>query len=466
MKNFVKEERKEFFNLFKMVWKRKFSKKGYTGIAAKNSIYQTSTLFISKFGSFFITIFLARILMPELFGLYSLALATILFIAGIFELGIPSTMIKFVSDSLSKNRKSKAKSYFFNLFKIKAILIFSASIVLLLLSKILANNYYQKPIYLALIAGSFYIICTGFIGFFTSLFQSINNFKRPFYQEIIFQISRLIFVPLATIYILHTFESQEKILFFLILTLSLIYLVSFFYLAFFAFKKIDFFHVSKERLDSKEKKLVRHFILITSATAFSTVFLGHIDVIILGKYVLPEYLGYYQAAFGLIGGIRPIITLAPVLFPLFNMLKGKRLEKGFSRSVKLSLLISLAAFLGVFFLAKYLVLIVYGKEYLLAVNILRLLSLLLIAAPISAIYANYFFVKNKPEVMAKHLISSTILNVILNFVFAIWLIRYSQYYVLLGVGFATVFSRFVYLSQLFFKRKRYLSPKSKNIKTN
>ena len=155
---------------------------GYTGLAMKNSTYQFATTFVSKIGSIIFTIILARILMPELFGLYSLALATIIMFSSFFELGIPTVMIQKVSKSLSKKQDSKAKAYFKYLLKVKIIFVFISIIFILLASSFLANDYYNKPIFLALLAGAFYILSTGFIGFFTSLLQSINNFKVIFYQ--------------------------------------------------------------------------------------------------------------------------------------------------------------------------------------------------------------------------------------------------------------------------------------------
>ena len=67
--------------IFSRIRRRDFS--GNSGQAIKNSTFQLATNLVAKIGSLFFTIIIARLLMPELFGLYSLALATILMFSAI-----------------------------------------------------------------------------------------------------------------------------------------------------------------------------------------------------------------------------------------------------------------------------------------------------------------------------------------------------------------------------------------------
>ena len=82
--------------------KRNFS--GNTGQAIKNSGWTTATILVSKIGSLIFTIITARLLMPELFGLYSLALSTISLFALFSDLGIGQSLIKFVVSSRSEKK--------------------------------------------------------------------------------------------------------------------------------------------------------------------------------------------------------------------------------------------------------------------------------------------------------------------------------------------------------------------------
>jgi len=84
--SFIKQEKTEFINIFRKNKKRDFL--GNEGMAIKNSSFQISKTIIAKAGGLLFTILLARALMPELFGLYSLALSTIFLFMGFIDMGI------------------------------------------------------------------------------------------------------------------------------------------------------------------------------------------------------------------------------------------------------------------------------------------------------------------------------------------------------------------------------------------
>jgi len=456
--------KKELLGLINMVRKRDF--KGYTGIAVKNSIYQIAKTTVAKIGSLLFTIILARILMPELFGLYSLVLATIIMISSFFNIGIETTMVRFISKSLGEGKKSKAKGHFTYLFKLKIVLIIFSASLLFLLSKFLANNYYNKPIFLALLAGSFYLLCIGLIGFFTNLFQSFNDFKPLFFQEIFFQVLKFVIVPLITLYAIKNFASQELILFTIIFSLSLVYLASLIFISIFAFKKMNFLHIKQKKLTKKEKSKTNKFILIVFSTSLSGFFFAYIDMIMLGHFVLAEFIGFYQAAKAILSSLIPLITFSAVFFPIFSRIKGEQLERGFRKSIKATFILSSIFFLGTLIFAPLAIGIVYGKDYALASNLLRMFSFLILVTPLIALYTSYFVAKGKPGVVTKFLIPSTILNIILNYFLISWLINYSNFLAVVGATIATIISKYTFFALLVLKRRKDLSPKSDNVKTN
>ena len=111
---FLEEEKGDFRKVFRRIRRRNFS--GDTGQAVKNSSYQLTQNIVMKFGSLIFTIILARLLMPEKMGIYSLALSTIVLFAAFSDLGIGSAIITYISKN--KNNSKKAKSYWRTLFKI------------------------------------------------------------------------------------------------------------------------------------------------------------------------------------------------------------------------------------------------------------------------------------------------------------------------------------------------------------
>jgi len=452
--DFFEKEENEIKNIWYRIKNRDFS--GNTGLAIKNSIYQFSTSLLSKIGSFVFTIILARLLLPELFGLYSLTLSTILIFVAFSDLGIGQTLIRFISKEVGK-RESQIKPYLLYLGKIKLMLIIISSLLLLISANYLANNFYKKPIFLALLVGVLYIIFFQVFGFLQTIIISSNNFKPIFKRELIFQISRITLVPLAIVLATKTSLTNEKNLMIIIFFLAISFFLTSIFL-FFDAKKI-FSKILKtektKKLTQRQIKSVNKFLLATATLAFSGIFFANIDRVMLGVFVPEEFIGFYTAAFNLIGALIPITGFAAiVLLPIFSRLKGKRLEAGFKKSIKITLIISIAALLGIVIFTNFSILIVYGKNYLPAVNILRILSILLIALPTSGIYTTYLISQGHPQTVAKLLIIATILNVFLNYILITSLLPYGNIQAVYGAVIATLISQFFYLGGLVWSKRK------------
>ncbi len=447
----IRQEEKDIREIWRRIRKRDFS--GNTGLAVKNSIYQFSITLIAKIGSLIFIIILARMLMPELFGLYSLALSTILIFAVFSNLGIGQVLIRFVSREFRRN-KEKAKSYVLYLGKLKSLLVLISILILVISAKFISNSYYQKPLFLALIAGSLYILFTSITRFLQALLMASNYFKGLFYKEIIFQMVRLILIPLLILFSLKQLFSNESILFFIILGLSFSYLIASVFLFIFSKNKLKYLTEKERKISSLEKKKVNKFILPISITAITAVFFGYIDIIMLGRFVLPEYIGYYGAALSLALSIPALITFSIVLLPIFSRMKNQQLERGFKKVFSITLSLSLISFLFVLFLSSFIINFIYGVEYASSINILRFFSLLLISAPIISIYNSYFIARGKPIILAKFLVISLIVNIILNLL-AIFLLKdYGSLFVVYGITGATIFSRWFYMFSLILMKRR------------
>lgn len=451
MTSTVKKEGEEIKDILNRIRKRDF--RGYAGLATKNSIYVFLSNLVGRIGSFLFVIILARLLMPELFGLYSLALATILLFAGFSELGIAQTFVKFISKELGEGKNKKAKAYAYYLLKIKLILMSLVVVLLAASAKFISQDYYNKPIFYALIAGGLYIIFLGLASIFYYFFQSTNDFKIVFYKEIFFQVVRIIFVPLIVLYSLRYVSSAEIIVLILILGLSFVWFLTFLFLVPFAKKKMYFLKAKTERLSQKEKKKTQKFLLQLLVLGFSGLFFAQIDMIFLGRFVLPTFIGYYAVAISLVGSLGPLIAFAAVFLPIFTRLKGKRLEEGFKKTIRITFFLSLGLFILTIIIAPFFIKIFYGQDYLSSISLLRLLSPLIISIPLISMYTVYFIARGKLKIVTNWLIVSTIMNIILNYFLIIWLIDYSQMAAVFGVSIATLLSRYFYLGILIKSRR-------------
>jgi O-antigen/teichoic acid export membrane protein len=234
------------------------------------------------------------------------------------------------------------------------------------------------------------------------------------------------------------------------IALSLSYILSLIYL-YVAKPKFSFVRP----LNTKEKEETKKLIIPLTATVISGMFFGYIDTIVLGRFVDSTYIGYYSAAMALAGSVGSIIGFSSAIFPIFSRLSGERLRLGLKKAIAVSLPISVLALIGTILLSKYVILIVYGKSFLPAVPVLLALSAILIIDPLIAIYTNYHIVIKNQFFIAKTLLFTTVLNIILNVVFIYFAVKYfSPEVALIAASIAIILARGIYLLQLIFKNKQ------------
>jgi len=385
----IQEEEKFVSSIFRRFKKREF--KGTEGQVIKNSTYHLARTLIAKVGSLIFTILIARMLLPELFGLYTLAISTILIFTAFSDLGIGPAVETFLSRTLGEGKETKAKAYFRILLKYKFVLVSITSLILIGSSYFISNTYYHKPIFFALITGTLYLIAVSFLSFIESTFKATNNFKYPFYKEMIFQVLRLAIIPLAILFLMKYSFSNQTIVAAIIFVLSISYFLSLLFLFIFSRKQMPFLNTLKIALTKKEKSKLKIFIFPLAATVLSGVFFGYIDTIMLGRFVSGEFIGYYGSSFSLIGSASVILGfVGGGLLPIFSRLKGNSLERAFRKTAIFTFLISFVGATITFLFSSLIIKIVYGASYLPSVLLLKLFSILLIIFPLTAIYDCYF----------------------------------------------------------------------------
>jgi len=449
--NFIQEEGRDLKNIFNRFKRKDFS--GNTGQAIKNSSYHFGTVFIGKIMALIFTAILARILMPELFGLYSLTLGTIFIFSSFSNLGLDSAIIKFISSSLGKNNPSDAKAYINYLLKIKIYLVLIFSFILLVLAKFLAITYYQKPIFLGLILGPAIIIFLGIISFLESTLRASNNFRIIFFKEAFFQSTRIIMVLFVFFTLVKFSSSISKSLFLIILSISLAYILTAI-LLFLLSKKELLLKVKKKSLKNREKRTVLKFIFPLSLVILSTLLYGYVDMFMLGHFVEAPFIGFYGGAILVVSSIYALTSFAIVFLPIFSRLKLSALERSFKKTKRITFTISIVLFIGTFIFAPMIIRIIFGEAYASATPILRILSFLLICNPLNALYDTYFTAKGKTVLLAKWYVFSMFFNIILNYFLITWLLKYGSLPAVLGASVATLISRYFLLGGLTYFKKR------------
>ena len=449
-KGFIEEE-SDIKTVFTRITKRDFS--GNTGLAIKNSAYQFSSNIVNKFGSLIFVIILARIVLPETFGLYNLAFSTIMFFYVFSDLGVNQAVIYFSSKNLHKD-KAKAKAYINHLFKIKFFLALISSIILIALAKVISDSYYNKPIFLALIAGSFYLFFTSVQSFYMTLSQSNNNFRNPLIKDVFFQISKIVLIPAILLYINTLKIDSSSIVSTIFFILGVTSLFSMLLIFFLSTKDIKLKGIKTATLSSMEKRKITKFIIKIALITSSVMLLGNIDKIIIGPFVPSEFVGYYSAAFSMVNASAFLIVFSDVFFPLFLRMKGNQLKRAFEKSVKTTFLLSFLLFIFLLIFATPLIRFIFGENYLQSISMLRMLALLAIFFPLIEIYTSYIISKGKLEKITKLILFIVIISVALPLIFVKVFLNQGHNAAVLGLILGLLASKAVHLGLLIWISRR------------
>jgi len=112
---------------------------------------------------------------------------------------------------------------------------------------------------------------------------------------------------------------------------------------------------------------------------------------------------------------------------------------------------------GVLCLGNHLLRLIYGYEYLPAAIPLSIFALLIFEMPISANLKALFYARENPKQVVKTIFFAVILNVVLDIIFIVFLLRVSAIWAITGVAAATVISRMFILISLSVAARKKLS---------
>ena len=435
---------------------KKVNSQNLSEIAIKGSIYNLASLISLKLGGFAFTIIIARLLLPELFGVYALALSIITIALTFTDLGIATTSLRYISDSIGKGNKKRGRSYGRFFIKRKLMFVLTAIVILFGISKYLSFTIYNNPLlYYPLLFSCLFILSESFREFFGVFFVAIKDLKSLVFFDLFSQISKITFSIIAIL--IFTTELKVSGLFLAFFLSSFLTLL----ISFTALIKRD-----KESLIGKVERInksqVNNYWKFMAIATLSIAFFGSIDTLMLGAFVSTEYLGYYRVSMSLILTVASLFPLSAIFLPIFTQIHQKRFIRGFQKTIRYILIFSIPATAGIIFISKHLIFLIYGSLYLPAISSFYFLSLLIITTPLIGLYSTILESKEKPKIVGNAVLISLVANVVLNYI-AIKLFISNPLEVIAGVGFATAISRLLLLGILIFYSEKGLGIKIKGI---
>ena len=409
----------------------------------KNSFWSFATGAISRVGALIFSVLLARILLPEGFGIYSIVISIAMVAYTFADLGIGQTLTRYLSYSLAKE-KNKAYSYYFYLLKLKFLLALVSSGALLLLSYPLSFFVFKNPsMFLPLVLSSVYTFILSFDLFYTQVFYSVEKFKYLTIKEIINQASKILLsIPLFYLAIL---SYRLYGVFFILILSSLVLLAYSFH-----YSKIIFPQLKKKNIVPIDKKRVIKFFSSLIFISISGIFLASIDTFLLGIFLKPEFVGYYKAAFSLINGIVGLLSSANIIFlPLFTKLEKSALYLFLNQIIKRISIIIIPSTFGILALGNYFIKFFYGSLYMPATFPLYVFSFLIFPMVLINIFSYFFAAKEKPEIFAKISMITCLISGILILLFVKIFSLVSPLLAIVSVAFAVLISWTFYFLMLY-----------------
>ncbi len=406
---------------------------------SKSSFSNLLTSLIAKAGNLIFTIILARILMPDKFGMFSILISIVTIAFTIFDLGINQTFVKFYSEKNNIGEK-EAHQYYLYLRKIKlkttVLSLLSLAILSYPLSKYLFNN---EELFIPLLLSSMYLFTLLIDSFYSHFFIAVKKLNNNLIKETINQLSRILIVILIFLFL------DEK--YYLLGAVFSIIISSFLSIVYVLFnkntnQKFNSFY-PEHVIDKKE---ILKFSLFVALVNIANSLLFYLDSIILGIFVEPSYVGYYRTAFSLVLGITglcmsPVLIILPYLLEL-NLKKQIKILRTYT---KLIALFTIPSSFALIVLGKYFIILFFGRAYLLAYYPLAILSLLIFPqVMVSGLFYNIFASKNSPKLFFREILITTLLNILLNLIVVTLLIRVSQTHAVIGASLACFISWMFY----------------------
>ncbi len=143
---------------------------------AKNTFYNFTTLLVGNLSGLFLAILLARILKPENFGIYSLALVIANLSIALSTLGIDNAVVRYISFYHGRNDVNALRSHFKHFLKVKMVATVIVATSLILLSGILASIFGDERLRMPFILAGAVVFLASISNLFASFSRGLQRF--------------------------------------------------------------------------------------------------------------------------------------------------------------------------------------------------------------------------------------------------------------------------------------------------
>ncbi|MGL5051362.1 MAG: flippase [Fusobacteriaceae bacterium] len=392
------------------------------GKIVKNYLYNIVIVFTNIVFPILLFPYASRVLTPEYYGKYSYAISIASYFVAIANLGVQAYGMRELS-KVRNDEKIKLKTKFSELFILTIISSLISSIIYLILIFNVTSIYLEKKLFIA-------VGITIFLSFMNLdyLFVALENHKRRTLRLVVTRGISLIF--LFTL----VREPKDYIVFACVIILPEVFVkvVDLIYIKEYITLKINFDNV---------KKHLYPMLIIFFSILSQTVYMN-VDSTMLGAMKDELSVGYYSVAIKMSKIIIPLVgSLGIVLSPrIIENIKNNNkilIYKDMNLYLSFILFITFPATFLMGLLAKEMIVMLSGENYIISVLPMRVMLPIVIFISISGFVASQVLIPTNNE---KKVLKVSIMGLISNLSLNLFLI---PKYGMLGAGIATVISEFL-----------------------
>lgn len=325
-----------------------------------------------------LTVILARLLDPDSYGLFFLGISVLTIGKLISTWGIAKSASRFIAE-YKEGDDGQIPHILRIAFVYNVVLISIVSLAFVVGGEQIAVFIGTPELGSMLVYGSLFIVFSTLTVFVTQAFQGFEEIKTASSFKILNKVGRLI---LVIAFLVAGFEVVGALAGY-ILSFAIVSVTGLIYLYYTKYRSID-----STPVETNLRRRIRNYSVPIAFTQSAHIIDHHIDKVLLGFFVGPAAVGFYTIGKQIVKMLQtPMSALGFTLSPTYGAQKAKGNDETarriFETTLSQSLIFYIPATTGLILVAEPTVKLIFGNDYLGAVPVLRILSILIILQSIT-----------------------------------------------------------------------------------
>ena len=348
--------------------------------------WNVSSSLLGQFIGFLRSVTLARILAPEDFGLFAMALTVVTAADALTTIGLDRTII-----ANQFQTRAELEAHLDTVWAAELIRRIIVALVVSLSAFPMAQFYRQSDLKIIIPILACANVVQGFQNIGLVLLQKEINFRRVFWFDLTTNVGGVA----LTIALAAVLRNVWALVLGMLLTATIGAALSY------------VFHSYRLRVKFERVALAKaaHFGKFAIVFAVASYVANTADNIMVGRLLGTAALGNYSLAFNIASApiIVVIFSVSAVLLPAYAEINSQdpaMLEPAFTKSFNLTVLIMLTIAVPLFFFADEVVQVLFGARWTSAGSVLRILALVIPLRGLTLLTSTVFWSTNKPREVA------------------------------------------------------------------